>query len=124
MTAGVSLHKIRAVAIILSFGVLSAGVGYWWGQHRLSLSLTGVRPTLTVVNRGQPLSSRNVDFSLFWRVWDELGVAYLEPSALDAQKMVFGAISGMTASVGDPYTIFLSPTENTQTQENLSGSFF
>src|SRR5690606_35368680 len=38
--------------------------------------------------------------------------------------MVNGAIQGMTAAVGDPYTAYLPPEENQRRAEDLAGSFF
>ena len=37
--------------------------------------------------------------------------------------MVYGAIKGMVASVGDPYTVFLPPVENKIVDDDLKGSF-
>jgi len=37
--------------------------------------------------------------------------------------MIYGAIEGMVASLGDPYTSFLPPDENKVVQEDLTGSF-
>ncbi len=37
--------------------------------------------------------------------------------------MVYGAIKGMVQAVGDPYTIFLPPTDNKISQEDLQGNF-
>jgi len=36
---------------------------------------------------------------------------------------VYGAIKGMVAAVGDPYTVFLPPQENKVVQEDLQGNF-
>jgi len=37
--------------------------------------------------------------------------------------MVYGAISGMTAALEDPYTAFFPPKENQAAKENLNGAF-
>jgi carboxyl-terminal processing protease len=37
--------------------------------------------------------------------------------------MILGAIQGMVASLGDPYTVFLKPPENQEVKEDLNGSF-
>ena len=37
--------------------------------------------------------------------------------------MVYGAIQGMVAALGDPYTVFLKPSENKIVREDLNGSF-
>jgi len=37
--------------------------------------------------------------------------------------MYYGAIKGMVASIEDPYTFFLTPTENKQSKDDLGGRF-
>ncbi len=70
------------------------------------------------------LSNAPVDFDIFWEVWGTLERDYLEPDKLDASKMVDGAISGMTAALGDPYTMYLPPEDNERSGEDLAGSFY
>ncbi len=66
---------------------------------------------------------QNVDFSLFWKVWNDLEAKYVDKSKLDTQKMVYGAIQGMVNSVGDPYTVFFPPTQAQQFAQEISGAF-
>lgn len=68
-------------------------------------------------------SPEKVEFSLFWNVWDTLENIYFDKSKLNASDMVYGAIKGMVAAVGDPYTVFLTPRENKIVQEDLQGNF-
>lgn len=120
----ISLQKIRNAALFLSFTLLVGGAGYWLGQHELETNIGIIPPEISVINKAQPLKYKNVDFSMFWQVWEELEKTYLWPKDMDSEKMVYGAISGMTQALGDPYTVFLAPSENKQTKENLSGSFY
>ncbi len=48
---------------------------------------------------------------------------YLKPEKIDAKKMMYGAAEGMTASLGDPYTAFFPPVENSRSKEDLKGEF-
>lgn len=66
---------------------------------------------------------REIDFTLFWRVWDILKEKYLDREHLDAKALFYGAIDGMLSATGDPYTTFFSPKENQEFKEDLSGSF-
>lgn len=70
------------------------------------------------------LNNEPVDFDIFWEVWSLLERDYLEPDKIDAAKMVDGAIGGMTASLGDPYTMYLPPEDNERSAEDLAGSFY
>jgi len=64
-----------------------------------------------------------LDFSLFWRMWDKLSAKYYDKTKLVPGKMIYGAIQGMVAALGDPYTVFLPPTENKMINDDLKGSF-
>lgn len=64
-----------------------------------------------------------LDFSLFWEAWEKLEKEYVEPQEVDAQQMIYGAISGMFNSLGDPYTVFMNPEESRIFSEDISGKF-
>jgi len=78
----------------------------------------------TLANITKPKEVADVDFGEFWDVWQILEKEYVDPSKLDRQEMVYGAIQGMTAAVGDDYTVFLPPEEDKRAAEELSGSFY
>jgi carboxyl-terminal processing protease len=69
------------------------------------------------------LERSQLDFSQFWQVWDTLESTYVDPGEINQQKLIQGAISGMTAAVGDPYTVYLPPQDNKQSKEDLNGEF-
>lgn len=118
------LKTIRNIFISLAILVITFGVGYRFGQHDYSLALfSGSKPSLSVVNRDFGLASHNIDFSLFWDVWDRLDKSYISKEKIEPQKMLYGAISGMVGSLDDPYTVFLPPKQNKETKEELGGSF-
>jgi carboxyl-terminal processing protease len=66
--------------------------------------------------------SEEVNMQLFWDTWNLLNARYVDPHLLDTQEMVYGAIHGMVAAVGDPYTAFMTPKENKEFQDSLAGS--
>lgn len=66
---------------------------------------------------------QEVNFSLFWEVWDILTNKYLFDEKLNAQELLWGAISGMVNSAGDPYTSFLTPKENSSIKDSLNGTY-
>jgi len=69
------------------------------------------------------LGKDRLDLRLMWQVRDVLQKKYLDKSQIKDNKMVYGAISGMVSSLGDPYTVFLPPTENKASNEDLAGEF-
>ncbi|MEA3323207.1 MAG: S41 family peptidase, partial [Patescibacteria group bacterium] len=64
-----------------------------------------------------------VDFALFWDVWDLVKEKYVDHDSLEAQDMINGAINGMLSATGDPYTVFLDEKQFTALSEELNGSF-
>ena len=52
-----------------------------------------------------------IDFSLFWESWKVLQENFVNKEKFDVQKMIYGAISGMVDSLGDPYTVFMPPED-------------
>ncbi len=70
---------------------------------------------------------QNADLTDFWKAWNALESDYVithASSTLPTTKdKVFGAIQGLAASYGDPYTVFFPPTEAKQFSEDISGSF-
>ncbi|OGV92773.1 hypothetical protein A3B57_02055 [Microgenomates group bacterium RIFCSPLOWO2_01_FULL_47_10] len=102
--------------------LVGGGMGYFWGTRDVSVTLAGYKPNISVINHLE-LKPENVDFTQFWEVWDQLSRTYVDPQQLDAKKMVYGAIAGMTSALGDPYTVFLPPTDNQKAHEDLNGEF-
>lgn len=112
--------SIRNILVILTLAVLSFGVGYRQGNKGKITLPNSENVTLTKTT--QP-SGQNIDFSLFWDVWSRLSTDYIDKKMLEPQKMVYGAITGMVQSLGDPYTVFLPPSENKDSKDSLGGHF-
>lgn len=116
-----TIPSLRKVLIIL---VLSAAVftgGYGLGREGYKADIKKF-PKVTIT-RETPVDKQELNFSLFWRVWDTLAAKYFDQSKLNPAAMVYGAIEGMVSAIGDPYTVFLEPTENKVVQEDLNGIF-
>lgn len=107
------------VGLFLMAGIFSGG--YLLGVRGYKaqiISLSEVK-----ISREIPLNHKDVDFSLFWKVWDTLSLNYFDKAKIIPSQMVYGAIQGMVAAIGDPYTVFLPPSENKVVQEDLKGNF-
>lgn len=114
------IKQIRLIIIIVVLVVLAGGMGYWLGGRGITIRFGGQEKV--TIDRTTPVD-KQIDFSLFWTTWDRLADSYLDKSALQPQKMIYGAIKGMVASLGDPYTVFLPPQENKEAKEDLNGAF-
>ncbi len=112
-------HKVRR--LIISFIVLLAvfSGGYYLGVQGYQAQVS--KALQVTINRQVP-PGKNVDFSLFWQVWDTLSAKYYDKGKLVPSQMVYGAIEGMVSSLGDPYSMFLPPDQNKIVNDNLSGS--
>jgi carboxyl-terminal processing protease len=67
-----------------------------------------------------------VDLDEFWRVWELLDEKFVTGSStysLSPEDKLHGAIDGMVDAYGDPYTVYLPPTEASSFDENISGNF-
>jgi carboxyl-terminal processing protease len=80
--------------------------------------------TRSLINIAAPDELSNVNFQQFWEVWQILEKDFLKPEKLNRQEMVYGAIQGLTASLGDPYTMYLPPEQDKRAAEDLAGSFY
>lgn len=117
----VNLFAIRKFLLVL---IVTGGIfsfGYILGHKGYKASAIDF-PDVTII-RELPENQKTLEFSLFWRVWDTLESKYFDKKKLIPYEMVYGAIKGMVASIGDPYTVFLPPEENKVVQEDLQGSF-
>jgi len=114
---------MRNIIIGVLLLILGGVAGY---RIRGTQGLQGSNPQtiFNLTNTTPPTEYKNVDFQQFWDVWKILQNDYLDPTKVQADQMVYGAIKGMTASLGDPYTIYLPPTDQKRSQEDLQGSFF
>lgn len=112
------INPIHIVVVVLVF-VLGWQLGHW----DVDLQWKNFKPDLKVSNQQPPTDKQNIDFKLFWDVWSLVSSEYVDKKAIDPQKMYYGAIQGMVAALGDPYTVFLPPESQKSTKEELGGSF-
>ncbi len=106
--------------------VVAFGGGFFVGERGQNVSAQ-----ILSVNAGQP---PDVDFSPVWKAWSVIDEKFV-PAAVatstgivtstaeENEKRVWGMIEGLAASLDDPYTFFLPPSESQQFTEDLSGSF-
>lgn len=98
-------------------------IGWQLGGYQLKLKTDNSVPQVNFINQNVPADKSEVDFKLFWDTWNLVSQEYVDKKAIDPQKMFYGAIQGMVAAVGDPYTVFLPPEQQKATTEELGGSF-
>lgn len=115
-----AFERFQRFLIIVLIGAGCFYGGLYMGKKGYELELRKNPPEIKVINK-YPNNSE-VDFELFWKVWDLVSKEYLL-RPVDTQKMLYGAISGMVQSLGDPYTSFLPPQVNETVTNSLNGKY-
>lgn len=67
--------------------------------------------------------SKDVNFKLFWKVWDILKNKYVDKDQLIDTKLFYGALKGLVGSLEDPYSVFFTPETSKEFNDELSGKF-
>lgn len=104
-------HHLKRITIILT---LVGAMGFMF----LAGTFTGfmARPVLA--------DDRPTQFEVFWEVWDLVEQYFVDRDEIDPERMTYGAIQGMLAALGDEnHTVFFSPDEAKQQQNQLDGTF-
>ncbi len=100
-------------------------LGISYGRSHPTLTLND-GASLSVIN-SEGLGSELIDMAPFWKVWKLLDDKYVatknQSATTTAQDRIWGAIQGMTDSLGDPFTIFLPPEDTKEFETNISGNF-
>jgi len=112
-------QRFRGLILLL----LAFFVGYYAGITKIQIDWKNYKPEIAATSKEPPAEITNVDFSQFWTVWQKLAESYYDKSKLDPQKMLNGAISGLTQSLDDPFTVYLPPTQNENFKKGLAGKF-
>lgn len=94
--------------------------GYYMGKRGFIFEVRKNPPKIEVQN--QYPADGEIDFSLFWEVWDLVSKTYLD-RPVNPEEMMYGAIFGMVQSLGDPYTSFLKPSINESIGDALGGRY-
>ncbi|NMB70058.1 S41 family peptidase [candidate division WWE3 bacterium] len=106
------------LVILIAIGCFYGG--YYFGNSGYVFQLR--KNPIPIEIKNKTALNTTVDFQLFWDVWNDVTNTYLE-RPVDPQKMMYGAIQGMVASLGDPYTSFLPPKVNEAVNGDLNGEY-
>lgn len=115
-----SFEKFQRFLITILIAVGFFYGGYYMGKRGFVFEVRKNPPKIEISNKYP--SDKKVDFARFWEVWDLVSQNFLE-RPVDPQKMLWGAITGMVASLDDPYTSYLPPDTNKDMQNALNGKY-
>ncbi len=113
------MRTIRFIAVIIIAGVL----GYYLGVNKVALDWKAFHPSIEISSKEPPASVSTLDFSKFWTVFEKVQADYYDKTAIDQQKLLDGAISGMVSSLDDPFTTYLPPVRNSDFKQAMAGQF-
>jgi len=116
----VKFQTLKLLIFSLSFALIGGTAGYKLGRSGFLVELSKTASPIKLVN--QTLGTQTIDFTTFWQAWDLLNKDYYK-RPIPVQKMLYGAISGLYQSVGDPYTVFLDPDQNKVMNSTLEGQY-
>jgi len=105
------MKKIIFFLILITFIPIIFGLGFYLGEDYGKEQVRLFQPP------------KEVDFSLFWQAWNTIYQRFPNREKIDFQKMIQGAISGMTESLEDPNTRFFTPNETKEFIEGMKGEF-
>ena len=120
--------KLAALAVVIFL------VGVYAGGQRLGANFLPASMSASVYAQ----EPRDVDLDPVWKVWYLLDQKFVDPyyeeNAKDGegkglteqekiQERVWGLASGLAASTGDPYTVFMPPSDAEMFASDISGEF-
>lgn len=112
----INRFSLIIISLVCISGIFSLGL-YFGYSHRPE-----IEKVFTVINKDSQVET-TADFSPFWKAWNILKEKSIHNIDTTDQERVWGAISGLTNSIGDPYTVFFPPKENKSFNEEIQGSF-
>jgi carboxyl-terminal processing protease len=126
------VHPLTTVVLILVFmamGFLGGATTVWVYRPSLRQVVAARAPFLFGNTDVEQLAELPIEeyreqrAQLLWNIWDILEREYIDPEAIDREKMIYGAASGMVQSLGDPHTSFVEPLPARIMREDLQGTF-
>ncbi len=113
-------HYAIIILIAFTIGLLIGGLY----QSSTSSTVTHLTFGAKSINT-TPDTSANM--SGFWGAWNLLKSNFVETHASstipNTPQEVYGAIKGLTASYGDPYTVYMPPKDAEVFKQDITGSF-
>jgi carboxyl-terminal processing protease len=98
-----------ALIVIVSILLLSLAFG---AGCVLNLGIASPGPTVAGPNT-----------NLINQAWNIITTHYVEPQKIDSATLSQGAVNGIVQALNDPYSYYLTPTDNKVTQGNFQATF-
>ena len=127
--AGTGQLLVTSLIAVAAFGMAFVS-GYLFGRSDAGpasgplAALERLAPVAAGASEASVLSDdEQKRFQVFWEAWRVVERDFYNKPGIDHQKMIYGAIKGMVDAVGDPYTVYQTPTQREVSDTDLRGSF-
>lgn len=119
-------YKIYAVGAAVFIFV--TGAAFWLGLYLGYSNQPAILRFTGISNKEPAVIVGDADFGPFWKAWALLNENFVDNGTsskknITNQDRVWGAISGLTDSFGDPYTVFMPPEKKVRFDEDIAGNF-
>jgi carboxyl-terminal processing protease len=115
-----SKYKFTAVISVFSVGFFLFGFFTGFGQKVNNLNIVSLIDSTSSSSKVE-----NVNMDAFWQVWKLLDEKFVSKKGgiITTDEKIWGAIQGLTNAYGDPYTVFMPPSESKMFNSDISGNF-
>lgn len=118
------MDKTTYQKIVKNIGVVAIAAGIFLLGAFVGTHNTFVQKIFPNAATASDAVTPQADLSEFWSVWHLMEQKYpFVKTAPKSDDKVYGAISGLVASYGDPYTMFFPPKEAKLFNAQVKGSF-
>jgi len=114
---------VNLLIIILLIITFIFGVLFGLANSQALLSYFFSNQGGKVINLEEAYKYKQVNFNELFEIWDLIKKNYLKKDQITENQLFYGAVAGSVASLGDPYSIFLTPEQAKEFNQELEGSF-
>ncbi len=122
----VNNKKSKIVGLALAGCLVLGGVflsGLALGRQDRAEKGSGLIAYSEKAKQATAASSSNLNFNLYWEVWDRLKNSYVDKNKLSDQDLFYGSLRGLAEATDDAYTVFLDPEEAEEFAADMAGTF-
>lgn len=107
--------------IVVAFGIFYSGLMVGKVQGARSIVPEG---EATVTHQGDVSGNvKEIDFRQFWEVWNLIKDTYVY-QPVSEEDLYYGALQGLLGALDDPYSIYFTPEQAEDFNQELEGKFF
>ncbi|MBI2940759.1 MAG: S41 family peptidase [Chloroflexi bacterium] len=118
------MERVGRVLASVLFVVAVAVTSFYFGYTLPRPAGRPVLPTPTPAASEPADQAARERFAVFWEAWNIVEREFYNRQGVDYDKMTYGAIKGMLASLDDPHTAFATPSQARVSEDDMRGTFY